>query len=70
MPLQSSTVTEDFVFELRQFKQRNSVDRQRQTKYCMIHNVGEGKNKEMVHVHNTQLKFTFCVDVAVIPENT
>ena len=28
MPLQSSTVIEDFVFELWQFKQQNSVDRQ------------------------------------------
>ena len=28
MPLQSFTVTEDFVFELCQFKQQNSADRQ------------------------------------------
>ena len=38
MPLQSFTVTEDFIFELCQFKQQNSADKQtdRQTKYCRV----------------------------------
>ena len=51
MPLQCFTVTEDFVFELCQFKQQNSADRQtdRQTdKQCTVPSARAGEGNKIV----------------------